>query len=164
MNEMPKAVFGALIGTAVGAAVLLDPGGLLEGSEARSWPRAQARVSSMSESATFKRVARKHGGSNHPAMRFDIRYDYRIDGTDYTGSTYGPLPLVIVNTSEDDLADARSRFAAGRVIDIHYNPELPSESMIQPSSDTYVWLVRAGAGAAMTLPWLYVVAVARRRR
>lgn len=106
-----------------------------KGRASLGWPTTTGRMSNA--------VVRRDDNHDVTVYRASARYTYSVDGTDYQGSTaffgdrfWVPLPgdlggRVFVLNATDDLA-------------VHYNPERPRESVLQPGVHWHAF----GAGAA----------------
>jgi hypothetical protein len=110
------------IGMIAWLGVYLYPG--VMSYQVRSWPHAQAVVAdgSVSHGDIFQ-PREKRGRMPHSTV--EIRYTYRVDGRDYTGTRFSPYGDSV---PEDKWFDLLQNVQIGPTYEIYYNPDDPSES------------------------------------
>ena len=126
--------------TLIMAVGILSWGGVLvaEARESAAWPTTPGTI-------TEAKVATRHAttGNNAPRITYvpSVRYTYRVDGAPYQGNR-----IQIVSRSFDNRgkADVRvDRYRRNKAVVVHYDPENPNRSVLQP-----------GMGAGNYLPFL----------
>ncbi len=117
-----------------------------EGLKARSWPKAKGRVisSRIQEMKTQQkiRIAR---------LCFDIDYLYLVGDEVYDGHR--------VNVgwrcfgSESKINEMARRYPSGRQVDVYYNPQNPSISMLEPGLDWSVFFLWGVGLVSLSVAW-----------
>lgn len=113
----------------------------------RRWPTVPGRI----ESAGVRAYeVRKTGNSRirwKTRYRLDVVYSYEVAGVRYTGDRVGTGQ---VGSFSEAFADkAAARYAPGSAVAVHYNPENPAESIVQPGGNGLLalWLFPLALGA-----------------
>ncbi len=118
----------------------------------RSWPTVQARIEK-SGAHEFQELENRDSGPDRWRTRYraDVIYGYEVAGVRYTGdmSTGGTK---VSSNIEAIARKSAERYPAGSTIDVHYNPDNPAESAINPGSAwiNLLWLIPA---ALLTLAY-----------
>jgi Protein of unknown function (DUF3592) len=103
-----------------------------------SWPSVQGRVLSSS-------LAAHSGSKGSTAYHADVFYEFAVDGARCTSND-----INCDKGSHSDPLDAQcivSRYPAGQVVTVHYSPNDPNTSVLEPGITT----------KAMTLPGIAVL-------
>ena len=93
---------------------------------ARKWPTTEGRITSSSVSEN-----RKYDSSSKSyktEFRADISYSYNVNNVEYIGDKlfYGAVKL-----SKSTAKKYCDRYPYGAVVDVHYNPENPKQSVLE---------------------------------
>lgn len=108
-------------------------------ARARSWPTVFGRIEK-SGVHEFQSLDRDHGHARwRTQYRPDILYSYEVAGVRYTGDKSASSGRISSNLD----AFAKKAAAAnpiGKVVQVHYNPDNPAESVIDPRSG-FLWLL-----------------------
>lgn len=111
----------------------------------RSWPTVQARIEK-SGVHEFQELENRDSGPDRWRTRYraEVIYDYEVAGVRYTGdmATGGTK---ISSNIEAIARKSAGKYPAGSMIDVHYNPDNPAESAINPGSVWFnlLWLIPA---------------------
>jgi hypothetical protein len=121
-------------------------------SRMRAWPVAAGRIDSAGVHA-FKELSTSDSGRRQwvPRFRSNIVYSYEVGGVRFTGDKLGTTGRFSSNISAFARRGA-ARYAPGSAVEIHYNPENPAESILNPRSGPLwlLWLIPAGV---LVLAW-----------
>jgi hypothetical protein len=106
--------------------------GMLRASaRARQWPTAPARIERSGVRTYEKRDKSSNGTTRWRTMvRPDVVYTYAVAGVTYRGDK-----VSIIRSSSNQDAFARTvaaRYPVGAELKVHYNPDNPSESALEP--------------------------------
>ena len=118
----------------------------------RAWPTVSARVEK-SAVHEFQELEERDSGSDRwrTMYRSEVIYGYEVAGVRYTGdmATSGTK---ISSNIESIALRAAEKYPVGAKIDVHYNPDNPAETAINPGSVWFnlLWLVPA---AMLTLAY-----------
>ena len=120
------------------------------GARARKWPTAPGRIETSG-------VREYHASGSHENAevrtyyRPDVTYSYEVGGIRYTGDK---VPVAgIASGSADGIArDGAARYPAGKTVEVHYNPDNPAESVLEPRVRA-LWLLYAVPVAMLALAW-----------
>lgn len=120
------AVFAA-IGVALIATGLRD---IWRAARTRRWPTAPGNVVSAEELQHQRPVPEGEGGGTRIHYEARIHYEYNV-GRIHIGSTV--VRLGPTETSSEQQAQATlSRYLPGQTVQVAYNPEDPTESVLEP--------------------------------
>lgn len=115
-----------LVGATVLSIFFVSP--LLHWKNAQSWPSADAQiVSSEIEISQAKQ-------STSYEAKFDYAFD--VDGQNWNGSEYG---FFVFSGSEEASKTLVNRFPVGATTTIFYNPQQPSDAVMDRSLGPAVW-------------------------
>ncbi len=117
------AVLGGLLGLGIAGSAVLD---FQDGREALSWPTAAGTV----YKSEVRKNEKAHRGKKYRAF---IRYRYEVDGTAHAGKKvrFGP----VVTSAREAEATARE-FPVDAAVTVYYNPDDPSDAVLDPSRPT----------------------------
>jgi hypothetical protein len=110
----------------------------------RAWPTVPGRIGS-SDVHEFQALSQSDAGSSRWVTRYrgSVVYSYEVGGVRYTGDQRGTTG----RTSSNVAAFVRpgARYQPGRVVEIHYNPDNPAESILDPRTGPLwlLWLIPA---------------------
>jgi hypothetical protein len=104
---------------------------------ARQWPTVPGRIES-SGVRTFDSSSTSDGGST-TMYRAEIIYSYEVAGVRYTADKSKTGTQVSSNV-RSAAERAVKGYPAGRVIDVHYNPDNPADAAVDPRSGL-IWLL-----------------------
>jgi hypothetical protein len=141
-------VLCALI-AAVGA-VLLVAGlrQLWRASRTRRWPTAPGTVISSDELMRLRKVPEGEGGGTRLLYETQVHYEYTV-GRVLIGSNR--VRVTPTETGSEARSQATlARYPAGQQLRVFYNPEDPTESVLEPGAHLLDF-VRAGVGGALVL-------------
>lgn len=136
--------------------VIVMMASLQEAFARRDWPTASGRITQAEVSQTRD-------------LSPQIRYEYAIDGRSFVGSSSVDFPGFGGRGNRLDVAEKLvAQYAAGKEIDVYYDPENPAISLLKPGP-TWDLFGKAGLGAffvAAGVFWLarFARAAASRRR
>jgi uncharacterized membrane protein len=110
----------------------------------RAWPTVPGRIGS-ADVREFQALSESDAGSRRWVTRYrgSIVYSYEVAGVRYSGDQIGTTGRV--SSSMSGLVRPNARYQPGKVVDIHYNPDNPAESILAPRSGPLwlLWLVPA---------------------
>ena len=100
------------------------------GARARKWPTVSARIETSG-------VREYHASDSHEHSRVqtyyrpDVTYSYDVGGVRYTGDK---VPVAGTASAGTDALARRTaaKYPTGKIIEVHYNPDNPSESVLEP--------------------------------
>ena len=124
-------------------------------ARARKWPTVPGRIATSG-------IREYHASDSHenaPVRTFyrpDVTYSYDVGGVRYTGDK---VPVAgTVGASTDALARRTAdKYPTGKVIEVHYNPDNPSESVLDPRVRG-LWLLWIVPAAMLALAY-YVAGI-----
>ena len=104
--------------------------------EASNWPTTSAIITqSTVERITTKQ--KKSDGSNRMEDRITFRpsimFEYSVDGIEHTGTTLSFSQRTYSTT--EDAASLLKGYTVGSATPVHYNPDNPQESVVQPAGE-----------------------------
>ena len=110
----------------IGAAALL--GGvvlLVKGARVRGWPVAPGRITERGVGPSTTT------GASRPGRYFEprVRYDYRVEGTSYTGTRISPVTAAYGEQQARRVADKLPD-----AVSVRYNPRDPAEAYLRAPS------------------------------
>ena len=110
----------------IGAAALL--GGILllvKGARVRGWPVAPGRITERGVGPSTTT------GASRPGRYFEprVRYDYRVEGTSYTGTRISPVTAAYGEQQAKRVADKLPD-----AVSVRYNPRDPAEAYLRAPS------------------------------
>lgn len=110
----------------------------------RDWPTAPGTIISSGMSRTLdQRDTNFDQGPNFSNFRPKVEYTYTVEGHAYTGDK---IVLGAYSTSRQDVSEMVSRYPAGAVIEVHYNPEDPWEATLDTSESRFAKLFMTAMG------------------
>lgn len=116
-------------------------------ARARRWPVTPGVIAT-SGLERFRGV--RDDGRRGPVMfRARIGYTYSFNGADYTG-TVASLGGTMQSTSDRAVQTWAGRYRDGQAVEVHVNPDNPSESMLDPRARG-IWVVYVAAVAVWAL-------------
>ncbi|MFP4276087.1 MAG: DUF3592 domain-containing protein [Wenzhouxiangella sp.] len=122
----------AVLILAMGVALLQDRVGLLlAGRDSSSWPTTMGTVTE----ATARPLAGVQVG---PAWRVRLAYAYQVDGSSFTGDRLR-FSRRLGGRTRAQAEQALVSYVPGGPIEVHYDPEDPSRSVIVPGPDRRAW-------------------------
>ena len=109
----------------------------------RSWPVVKGRIE-RSGVHEFQELERRDNAPDRwrNAYRADVIYGYDVAGVHYTGDTAASGTRVSSNL-ESVARKMAEKYPAGMAVEVHYNPDNPAESAIDPKTGWLVllWLI-----------------------
>ncbi len=151
--------------TAAGALVIyysFSP--VISARKASSWPTTSAVITDSSvEQETFKR--KRSGNTNRTIdsikYRPTVAFEYVVKGEQYTGTTlsFSMLAYSSAEGAQSVLVD----FEPGSMVDIHYNPDNPQQSVVLPTGEPAYLFTYFGALIVITGIWMIVVPYLKRK-
>jgi hypothetical protein len=124
---------GAAIIAAAGAAgILLFGRPVWRAWRAARWPHAQGTVT-RSWTETVTRQINPTDSTGPTTSRINVRVSYRYvaDGTDYSGERVTFFPSTMSHAFAELAREHCDRYAAGRPLDVRYDPRNPSDAVIE---------------------------------
>src|SRR6185436_7826030 len=105
-------------------------------ARARTWPTAPGRVEK-SDVRSYEKLDSDTTTSRSQTMyRPDVVYCYSVAGVQYRGDKVSGM-----STNVEAIARrAAARYPVGTVLQVHYNPDNPGESAIDPRLPLWFWL------------------------
>jgi hypothetical protein len=130
-------------------ALLMVLGFLLYALKAAMWPTVRGRVVSSGVEA-FRSRAYDDIGRRRMHHRSKVVYEYEVNGRTYRGDrvTFG----VVSSTTTGVSKRTARRYPVGTEVDVHYDPKMPSESVLRPLALWHLIFLVA-AGAVLWLAW-----------
>jgi hypothetical protein len=117
---------------------------LREAQRSEDWPKTLGWVE-RSRVVSFAPT----GGRVEP--RLELAYSYVVDGTAYTGHRVRlPLPLELGLGFAETPQQLSARYPAGLEVDVHYDPQDPSQAVLEPGAPPRAYLPIA-VGAVLLL-------------
>jgi hypothetical protein len=115
--------------------------------QARHWPVTPGRI----VSAGVEAYEDDSDYASRTQYRASVLYTYEVNGHLYAGDRVR-LGVVTSSTIPGAARRLAARYPAGSEVDVHYNPESPGESVLQPYSRWHylLWLM---AAAMLALAW-----------
>lgn len=148
------AVF-AVVGVALLVAGLRD---VWRAARSRRWPTAPGKVISAEELQRERKLPEEAGGGTRIHYEAHVHYEYTV-GRVLIGSTV--LSMGPSESSSEARAQAiLARYPPGKVLQVSYNPQDPTESVLEPGASP-VNFVRAGMGVFFLLLAFAVHFIAR---
>jgi len=119
---------------------------------ARSWPTVHGRIekSGVHEFQSLDRSG-SGGGRWRTQYRADIRYSYEVAGVRYTGDKAASSGRMSSNITAL-AARAAAADPVGNVVEVHYNPDNPAQSTINPGVG-WLWLLWIVPAAMLALAY-----------
>jgi len=119
----------------VGAVILVYTINLsYQSNSSTNWPTTQGTIlSSEVESHTTKKYDKNGHASTSTDYRAKILYQYAINGTYYSSDEIS----LMYSSFWGDINEAQQlveKYPAGKNVTIHYNPESPSEAVLEPGT------------------------------
>jgi hypothetical protein len=110
----------------------------------RGWPVVPGRIGS-ADVREFQALSQSDAGSSRWVTRYrgNVVYSYEVAGVRYSGDRIGTTGRVSSNIGA--WVRPNARYQPGKVVDIHYNPDNPAESILDPRTGPLwlLWLVPA---------------------
>jgi len=103
---------------------------------ASGWPTVEGKITA-SGIDTPENTRRGERSSETCVVR--IGYAYEVDGYRFTGDrvTFGSVD----RSSSAYALDTRLRYLMGATVEVHYNPDSPSDSVLDTSTTLWSWLM-----------------------
>jgi hypothetical protein len=96
----------------------------------RSWPRAPGKVVSAEELQHQRQLSEEAGGGTRIHYEARVHYEYNV-GRVHIGSTV--IRLGPTETSNEQQVQATlARYLPGQTVQVAYNPQDPTESVLEP--------------------------------
>lgn len=109
--------------------------GILDGEQSKQWPTVPGRITASEvERETSRERVRRSTGVNHYRRKISwiprISYEYEVDGERFTGRNVYIFQMRYGNrrTAENVVR----RYPENKEVAVHYNPEQPDRSVLQP--------------------------------
>ena len=105
-------------------------------ARARTWPTAPGRVEKL-DVRSYEKIDRDDNTTRRQTMyRPDVVYSYAVAGVQYRGDKVSSM-----STSSDAIARrSAARYPVGTELQVHYNPDNPGDSTIDPRLPLWFWL------------------------
>lgn len=105
-----------------------------EANVSKSWPNVQGKV-------TYAEIKRsKSDGTTMYSL--DLKYVYSVNGQSYSGT---PISAIDVSSSRPTgVKKDLKKYATNTEVQVFYNPEFPSISMLEPGWHLFTYLVQYG--------------------
>lgn len=104
-------------------------------ARAGKWPSCDGKL--------VERGVRKVQRGEETRTEIALRYTYNVSGTDYRGGR-----IAIGDMSYSDAKDAKrdldDLYPAGKPVKVYYNPEEPSEAVLEPQPMSWIKTILAG--------------------
>ncbi len=129
-----------------------------EAWQAKSWPTAQGRIilSKVTEGRLSKsriRVAR---------LCIELDYLYLADGVAYEGHRLNAGWHCFA--SEQRIRELLKKYPSGKEVKVYYNPENPSQAMLEPGLDWSIFFLWGVGFITVSLMWPLIRRKKRRKR
>ena len=137
-------------GGCIGAVILLIVGlGIIAGvyyfyrtaAASQSWPTTSGTVTL---SSYYRNDSRDSDGHTSITYGAKIHYKYQVDGTDYHGDRVSSLDYSSSNTKH--VHSIMDRYPMGKEVTVHYNPDNPSDALLEPGVHWVFYLLFAVGG------------------
>lgn len=126
----------------------------LEARASRNWPSVEGAIL---RSSVERELTRASGGSAAGSLwRPVVAYEYAVGGTRYEGDR-----VAFGEYATGEAADAEAvaaRYPAGASVQIHYDPEVPGQAVLEPGTAGLPWFF-LGLGAVFLAVGLLLVVV-----
>lgn len=129
-----KTIKASVVLTIVGLVITIYCNrGYLKAKASASWPSTKGQIIS----SELNRSMIRRGGSARTRgfYIFKARYQYEISGEVYDSQRVSFLSKYILMTKKRP--DIKSIYAAGRTVDVFYNPDVPGESTLITGVNKY---------------------------
>ncbi|SRR5579871_2699961 len=141
VNVLMPSVFSLIF---VGIGALLLRAALSFSAKARAsqdWPTAPGEIS---HSAVLWQTQTSPTQARESTFKADICYRYKVNGKSYSSSKIRVLDLAATRGSADE---AVGRYPDNSSVQVYYNPEDPSDAVLEPGSSGGLTVLFAGGGA-----------------
>ena len=99
--------------------------------DTRNWPTAPGVIQA-------SRITSYEDSEGTTMYSIEVQYSYRIDGGVYQGTR---VHLSEYSTSwRGDFERLLERYPSGAKIQVHYNPQIPSEALLEPGMTVGPWI------------------------
>jgi hypothetical protein len=115
------------------------------------WPTTDGKVISTS--------VESRGTGNQVTYHALILYEFRLHGAVFHGTRLGIGDQDFRSRAEAQ--QVTDRYPPGRDVLVHYNPNVPGESILQPGSTTWFWVVVGLGGVFVLLGLVLAVTLPR---
>jgi hypothetical protein len=128
-----------------------------EAARARDWPTVQGTVTGH---ATDRVSRRRKSDVFEPV----IQYSYAVDGREYSGETFAFQRVPQLRTSDEALAFAQANYPQGSPCTVHYDPQSPSDAVLQTGEPDWTKAsILGGIGAASLVVASVIFLISRPR-
>ncbi len=120
---------------------------ILKGWDSKSWPSTNGTiVSSRVKTVTTRSTSTsKTPGKKRTRYFPEIHYKYQVDGKEFTGNRFA---FGFSNRTKETSKNIVARYPAGAKVPVHYDPDDPEESVLEPGVYTLNWFgILFGLGA-----------------
>jgi len=143
-----------LIGVLIVFALILGGFGIAKyrkGEASRSWPTVEGRITDARVDSTRS--------DDKTVYQPRVSYSYSVDGTQRVGHSIS----VISSYSSRGKAEAvLGRYPVGTVVAVHYDPESPGSSLLEPGAGSDAVMILAAAVGCLVLAVVILVSALRR--
>lgn len=109
--------------------------GLFKAKSSASWPSTKGEIISSEIKRSIFTPGRNRGTTGRPRYYiFKARYQYEVDGEAYNSKRVSFLSTYI---SREKYSDIRDKYAAGKTIDVFYNPDILGEAVLIKGVNKY---------------------------
>ena len=115
---------------------IIMPISIRRGKESKEWPTSEGTV--ISTEVEERHEYNEDGESVYYYPR--VHYDYRVGDHVYHGFKY---KLMNVSMSKRKAHEFISNFMPGDTLTVYYDPEKPTESVMQPGAQQYLYVFLA---------------------
>jgi hypothetical protein len=109
--------------------------GLFKAKASASWPGTKGEIISSEIKRAIFTPGRRRGTTRKPRYYiFKARYQYEVDGEAYSSERVSFLSTYI---SREKYSDIRDKYAAGKTVDVFYNPDAAGEAVLIKGVNKY---------------------------
>jgi hypothetical protein len=138
--------------TGFGTVTLLLAGGfMLYVLKATRWPVVRGRIVSSGVEAYQNWTSDEGRWTHRTHHKSSVEYEYTVNGRKYRGDRL-TIGVVVSATLPGFARRIAARYPVGREVNVHYDPKMPSESVLRPFSLMQL-IIFVAAGAVLWLAW-----------
>lgn len=97
-------------------------------SASLNWPTAAGQITDL---AIVRETSSGKKGHKRTKYRPDIRYSYRVGEREYHSATW-KWGWAFLHANPDTAQKAIAHYTLGQSVSVHYNPQRPDESVLEP--------------------------------
>jgi len=124
----------------------------LQERKSSRWPHVEGKVIESTVVDNFE-----NSESEKAEFRPQVKYQYRVDGTDYTAEQFSYNRVVITRNEATSLVE--QRYQPGHKVTVFYNPKHPEQAVLQPGLETKKIVFMALRYTAFLISTLFLISI-----